>query len=163
MTIHRTLYPWEDIDRLYVSRKGGRGLTSIEDSIDASIRLEDNIQKRGGRLITATRNNTDNMRTNRTTKKKQKTKMGRKTILWTFKTTNKKTLMWLKKGNLKRKTESFQTAAQNNALRTNHIKSRIDKTQQNSKCTLCGDRDETINHTSKISKLVQKEYKTRHD
>ena len=29
---------------------------------------------------------------------------------------------------------------------TKQIKERIDKTQQNSKCRLCGDRDETINH-----------------
>ncbi len=50
------------------------------------------------------------------------------------------------KGNLKRETESLLTAAQNNAIRTNHIKARIDKTKQNSKCRLCGDRDETINH-----------------
>ena len=36
--------------------------------------------------------------------------------------------------------------------------------QQNSKCRLCGDRDETINHIiSECSKLAQKEYKTRHD
>ena len=35
--------------------------------------------------------------------------------------------------------------------------------QQNSKGRLCGDRDETINHTiSECSKLAQKEYKTRH-
>ena len=41
---------------------------------------------------------------------------------------------------------------------------RIDKTQQNSKCRLCGDRDETINHIiSECSKLAHKEYKTRHD
>ena len=47
---------------------------------------------------------------------------------------------------------------------TNHIKARIDKTQQNSKCRLCGDRDETINHIiSECSKLAQKEYKARHD
>ena len=40
---------------------------------------------------------------------------------------------------------------------------RIDKTQQNSKCRLCGDRDETINHIiSECSKLSQKEYKTKH-
>ena len=40
----------------------------------------------------------------------------------------------------------------------------IDKTQQNSKCRLCGDRDETINHIiSECSKLAQKDYKTRHD
>ena len=36
--------------------------------------------------------------------------------------------------------------------------------QQNSKCRLCGDRDETINHIiSDCNKLAQKEYKTRHD
>ena len=40
----------------------------------------------------------------------------------------------------------------------------MDKTQQNSKCRLCGDRDETINHIiSECSKLAQKEYKTRHE
>ena len=71
---------------------------------------------------------------------------------------------WLRKGNLKRETESLLTAAQNNAIRTNHIKARIDKTQQNSRCRLWGDRDETINHIiSERSKLAQKEYKTRHD
>ncbi len=43
-------------------------------------------------------------------------------------------------------TESLLIAAQNNAIRTNHTKARIDKTQQNSKCMLCGDRDETTNH-----------------
>ena len=36
--------------------------------------------------------------------------------------------------------------------------------QLNSKCRLCGDRDEMINHIiSKCSKLAQKEYKTRYD
>ena len=44
MTMHKALHPRDDVDRLYVSRKGGRGLVSIEDSIDASIqRLEDYI------------------------------------------------------------------------------------------------------------------------
>ena len=39
---------------------------------------------------------------------------------------------------------------------------RRDKTQQNSKCRLCGDRDETIDYIiSECSKLAQKEYKTR--
>ena len=49
-------------------KKGGRGLTIIEDSVDASIqRLEDYMKMHGGKLITATKNNTDNTRTNRTT------------------------------------------------------------------------------------------------
>ena len=66
--------------------------------------------------------------------------------------------------NIKRETESLLMAAQNSAIRTNHIKARIDKTQQNSKCRLCGDRDETTNQIiSECSKLAQKEYKARHD
>ena len=51
-------------------------------------------------------------------------------------------------------------ATQNNAIRTNHIKERMDRTQQNSRCGLCGERDETINYISECSKLAQKKYKT---
>ena len=70
----------------------------------------------------------------------------------------------VRKGKLKREIESLLIAAQNNAQRTNHIKARIDKMQQNSKCRLCGNRDETINHIrSESCKLAQKEYKTEHD
>ena len=48
-------------------------------------------------------------------------------------------------------------------MKTNHIKERIDKMQLNSKWRQCSDRDKTINHISKCSKLSQKEYKTGHD
>ena len=50
MTMHKALHPGDDVDRLYVSRKeGGRGLVSIEDSVDASIQqLEDYIEKYEG-------------------------------------------------------------------------------------------------------------------
>ena len=66
MTMHKALHPRDDVDRLYVPREeAGRGLSSIENNVDASIqRLEDYMQKI---LITATRNNTDDTRTNRTT------------------------------------------------------------------------------------------------
>ena len=75
---------------------------------------------------------------------------------------HKKTRTWLRKETLREK-QFLQIAAQNNAIRTNHIKVRIDKTQQNSKCRLCDDRDKTLDHMSRCSKLVQKEYKTRYD
>ena len=75
-----------------------------------------------------------------------------------------KTWTWLRKGNFKREIESLLMAAQNSAIRINHIKARIDKTQQNRKCRLCGDIDETINHIiSECSKLALKEYKARHN
>ena len=51
-----------------------------------------------------------------------------------------------------------------NCYRFYSIKAKIDKMQQNSRCTLYGDRDEMINHIiSEYHKLAQKEYKTRHN
>ena len=169
MTMHKALYPRDDVDRLYVSRKeGGRGLASIEDTVDASIqRLEDYIEKHERGLITTIRIDTDNTINERMTTRKQKWEG--KQIYGRFKRlinniSHQKTWTWLRKGNLKRETESLLIAAQDNAIKTNHIKARIDKTQQNSKCRLYGDRDEMINHIiSECSKLAQKEYKARHD
>ena len=151
MTMHKALHPRDNIDRLYVPRKdGGRGLASIEDSVDSSIqRLEDYIEKHERGLITAIRNNTDNTIDDRMTTRKQKWE--KKQLYGRFKRlinniSHQKTWTWLSKGNLKRETESLLIAAQDNAIRTNNIKARIDKTQQSSKYRLCGDRDETINH-----------------
>ena len=126
------------------------------------------IGKHEGGLITAIRNSTDNTMDNTMTITK-KQKWEGKQLCGRFKRlinniSHQKTRMWLRKGNFKRETEFLRIVAQNNAIRTNQIKARIDKTQQNSKCSLCGDRDETINHMiSECSKLAQKEYKTRHD
>ena len=83
MTMHKALHPKDDVDRLYVSRKeGGRGLTSIKDSIDASIQqFEDYIEKHDRGLITAIRNDTDNTIGDRVTITR-KQKWGKKTTLW---------------------------------------------------------------------------------
>ena len=59
-----------------------------------------------------------------------------------------------------RKLNLFRLTVQNNAIRTNYIKAKIDNTQQNSKCRFCCDRDETINY---IIKERAKKFKTRHD
>ena len=84
MTMHKALHPRDGVDRLYVSRKRGRELASTEDSVDASIqRLGDYKKKREERLITGTRNNTDNTGSNRTTTTR-KQKLEEKTALRTF-------------------------------------------------------------------------------
>ena len=75
MTMHKALQPKDDINRLYVSKKGEwRGVARTEDSVDASIReIEDNIKKSKEGLITATKNRTDNIKINRTiTTRRQK-------------------------------------------------------------------------------------------
>ena len=80
----------------------------------------------------------------------------------TSKISHDKTWTCQRKRNLKRETESLLIAAQNNTIRTHYIKARIDKTQQNNRCRLRGDRDETIDHIiSECGKRVQKDYKTR--
>ena len=68
MTIHKALHLRDDMDRWYVSRReGGRGLASIEDSVDALIqRLEDYKEMHRGRQITVSRNYTDNTRATET-------------------------------------------------------------------------------------------------
>ena len=52
----------------------------------------------------------------------------------------------LRKGNIKREIESLLIEGQNNAIRTNYFKVKIDHTQQNNKCTLREKRHEIVNH-----------------
>ena len=140
--MHKALHPWDDVDRLYVSTKEGeRGLASIEDCVEASIQqLEDYIGKHEGKLITTSRNDTDNTIDDRTTiTRKQKSK--EKQLYGRFKRliniiSHQKSWTWLRKGNFKRETESFRIAAQNNDIRTNHIKARIDKTKKKKKANV---------------------------
>ena len=55
-------------------------------------------------------------------------------------------------------------AAQNQSIRTNLVKAKIEKTQGDSLCRVCRKVDESIDHiVSGFSKLAQKEYKRRHD
>ena len=74
MTMHKALHPRDDVDWLYVPRKeGGRGLASVEGSVDTSIQqLENYIEKHERGLITAIRNNTDNTIDNRMTKTRKR-------------------------------------------------------------------------------------------
>ena len=126
------------------------------------------IEKYEQGLITTIRNNTDNTIDNRMTITwKQKWEV--KQLYGSFKRlinniSHDKTWTWQRKGNFKTETESLLMAAQNSVITTNPTKTRIDKTKQNSKCRLCGSRDETINHIiRKCSKLAQKEYNARRD
>ena len=161
--MHNALHPRDDVDRLYVSRKeGGRGLTSNDDSVDASIqRLEDYIEKHEGGLITITRNDTDNTKTNRMIINKNGIGNNSMNVLKLISNISlEKTWTRLRKRILVREIESLLRAAENNAIGTNNIKARIDKMQQSNRCRLCGDRDETINHIiTECSKLAQKDKK----
>ena len=59
---------------------------------------------------------------------------------------------------IKRETESFLKATQNNIIKIYYIKAKIDNMQPNSKCRLCGNKDKMIYLI--IRKVAQKEYIT---
>ena len=65
---------------------------------------------------------------------------------------------------MKRETESLIVAAQNQSIKTNLVKAKIDKSQGDFLCIVCRKVDGSIDHiVSDCSKLSQKEYKGRHD
>ena len=91
--ICKALHLRDDIDRLYATRKeGGRGFTSIENCINATVRvLKEYSEKCKERLIIASSNsniNRNNLRKNRKTTKIQKAKNGGKTTILTLQGTN---------------------------------------------------------------------------
>ena len=65
---------------------------------------------------------------------------------------------------MKRETESLRVAAQNQSVRTNLVKAKIEKSQGDASRRVCRKVDESIYHiVSGCSKLAQKEYKRWHD
>jgi hypothetical protein len=53
---------------------------------------------------------------------------------------------WLKSGDIKGETESTIVAAQDQAISTNYFKNKILKEEIESKCRLCKQQEETIDH-----------------
>jgi hypothetical protein len=77
---------------------------------------------------------------------------------------NEQSYQWLKFGNIKGETESTIVTAQDQAISTNCVKNKILKEEVDSKCRLCKQHEETIDHlTSGCPILVKNEYLMRHD
>ena len=71
---------------------------------------------------------------------------------------------WLKTGNIKGETESKIVAAQDEAISTNCFKNTILKEEIESKCRLCKQHEETIDHLISVCPILAKnEYLMRHD
>ena len=176
-------HPQSDVNRLYVSRKeGGRGLTSVEDCVrreenalttyietseDESIsRIRPHMEKERVLVGEVIDKEEDKLRIER-----------RRKSIWIDKPLHgqymrqtedvkdpSESWKWLIEQDLHRETEGLIVAAQDQALRTNNIKSKIDKQDISPKCRVCGEKDETIDHIlNGCSKLAQNQYKKRHD
>ena len=71
---------------------------------------------------------------------------------------------WLVQSDLKVQTEATTCAAQEQALRANYTKNKIDKILENPLCRMCGESGETVQHViCECKKIAQHEYKRRHD
>jgi len=63
---------------------------------------------------------------------------------------------WLNSGNIKGETESTIVAAQDQAISTNYFKNKILKEEIESKCQLCKQHEETIDHLTSGCPIVAK-------
>ena len=164
------------LDRLNIPRKeGGRVLISIEDCVELATRgLEVYVHGSEERLIQAARGDKiDGLEAAsglKRSKKEKRLEDWEEKVLYHQKLRQTKEVRsdqcwaWLQNGDLNRETESLIVAAQNRSIRTNLVKARIDKSQGDSLCRVCRKVDESIDYiVSSCSKLVEKEYKRRHD
>ena len=147
LTMHNGFHLKSNVDRLYLSRsESGRGLTGVQDTVEtANLGLGNYVRNSKERLLIAARTiEEDGGRETPIEYKKRKTNE-RKTqwaqkqlhgqfIRQTMDKASEDRWGWLRKGCLKRTTEALIMAAQEQTIRTNNIKAKIDKTQENSKC-----------------------------
>ena len=63
---------------------------------------------------------------------------------------------WLRKADLKVETEAMLCAAQEEAIRTNYVKHKIDKTAQSPLCRMCDKKSETISHIVNVNSWHKK-------
>ena len=179
LNIYRALHPQADVDRLYWKRaEGGRGLLSVEECVkieqtnigyyiyNSSEMLLAEVGREG---IVSDEGDPKDKKKELTEARKHKY-LQKKLHPVFYKETmdvrdEENSWNWLKNGYLKKETEGTILAAQDQALRTNWIKSNVDKENISSKCRMCGEREETIAHiVSECQKLAQREYKSwRHD
>ena len=157
-TIHGELYHKSDLDRLQIPRKyGGRGLIAIEHCVELEIRgLELYVHGSEERLIQAARGDrVDGLQAASVLKKVKKEKrlqdweekaLHEQTKEQTKEVRSEQSWVWLHNGDLKRETESLIVAAQNQSIRTNLVKAKIDLSQQDTLCKLCKKADESIDH-----------------
>ena len=171
-TIYEGSHPKSDVDRLYIPRNdGGRGLVTIEDYVELAVRFVHGNEER--LLHAAWGDKEDGLETASVLKKAKKEKrlqdwvekaLHDQYLRQTKEVRSEQSWLWRQNGDLERETEILTVAAQNQSIRTNLVKAKIDKSQKDTLCRLCKKADENIDHVvSGCSKLAQKEYKRRHD
>ena len=177
LAINGDMHTRSHVARLYLSRKeGGRGLISIEECVKKETKsLHDYANESEEWMILAAMKEKV-LYEEETAKDYHQRIQEEKTENWKGKPLHGEFMRqvdevmgedswrWLRNGFLKKETEGLILAAQEQALRTNAIKHKIDKTSETPRCSLRGEADETVRHIpSRCKKLAQSEYRKRHE
>jgi len=175
MTMAGSFHQKGDVDRLYLPRKeGGRGLISVEDCV----RMEEKslgkyVRSSQESLFGAVKEGLENGESGRDFKKRvmeeRRTKLREKRVHGRVlsdmeEVGTNETWKWLQGGYITKSMEGFIMAAQEQALRTQWFRAKIQKENVSPKCRLCDGEDETVRHLSAgCTKLSKGPYKRRHD
>ena len=162
VTMHVALHSKSDVDSVYLSKEmEGRRLISCE----GYIRMEENnlewhVKNSFEPLIEGVKA-AETMEVNATVNKKEfkQSWIREKKKLWKNKgiygqfvrempviTDEKEIRNWLIKADLKVEMEAMLCAAQEQAIQTNYVKHKIDKTAQLPLCRMCDKKSETVSH-----------------
>ena len=155
ITMHGELHLKSDIDRVYLSKEmGGRGLRMEENNLRWYVRNSVEPLIEGVEAAeTIECNDTVNKKEFKLSWMREKKEIGKNKRMYGHfvtempeATDEKETWSWLRKANLKAETEAMLCAAQEQAIRRNYVKHKIDKTSQSPLCRMCDQRIETISH-----------------
>ena len=181
MTMYCAQHPKADIDSLYLKRcDGGRGLIGVEDCVQAEVNSLDKYLSASEEKmlkevlkevsLSSTLENKKHGKSKEDIQKKHQGEYESKALHGQFqKATEKvkgnKSWDWLKKGYLKKETESIIVAAQDQALCRRNMRKTVYGENIDSICRVCDSADETVAHiVAECQKLARKEYKqVRHD
>ena len=140
MSAHHALHPQSDVDRLYLSRQAGRrGPLQIRQTVEEEKRALNNYIKNSTKHALKAVSNEELLKVNESKSEYHKKELKNRLERWQSKplhgqylkdikdkTSNDISWSWLKNGELKKETEGFLIAAQDQALRTNATKVKID-------------------------------------
>jgi len=177
LTMYNAHHPKANVDRLYLKRStGGRGLISVDNCVEMEkCSLSKYLENSSEPLLKAAAaegvlKSNKELKDKAAIQEERTISRSEKSLHSQFdkateQVRGERSWDWLKKGALKKETESTIIAAQDQAITTNNIRKIIYKENVSSLCRMCGKYDETIAHiTSECPKLAQNEYKTwRHD
>ena len=178
MTANHAQHPQSDVDRLHLPRQiGGRGLLQVKQTVEEEKRALNDYIKNSTENCLKKVAKEEILKVQETKKEYHKQEINTRKERWQGKALHGQYLKdiegkvdcdntWncLTNGELKKETEGFIMAVQDQALRTNAIKTEIDKTANDSKCRLCKEKKETVDHlVSACSKIAQTDYNERHN